>query len=180
MKVFRFRVLLQIEEEDIFRDIDIQENQTLEDFHDCIQTAFEFDNSQMASFYLSDENWSKDEEITLFDMNSSDSNENIQVMKNTIIGDLLSGIGDRLIYIFDFMTVWKFYVEFVQILPKSQTISYPAIINVEGKPPKQYDEELTLPNDEKVILEALESAGRLSEEDIIDDDTFDAYNDYNL
>lgn len=180
MKIYRFRVLLQYEEEDIFRDIDIQENHTLKDFHDCIQTSFEFDNSQLASFYLSDEKWSKGEEVTLCDMNDVDSEEHIKEMKNTVVGELLSGVGDRLVYIFDFMNVWKFYVEFVQILPCLPNIKYPAIINVEGKPPKQYDEELGLSYDEQPIFEALNSGGRLLEEGLTEDDAFDEFNDFNL
>ena len=180
MKIYRFRVLLEYEDENIFRDIDIQENHSLEDFHDCIQTAFEFDNSHMASFYLSDKKWTKGEEFTLFDMNDGDSNEHIKMMKNTVVGEILSGVGDKLIYIFDFMNVWKFYLEFVQILPKVAKVEYPAIINVEGKPPKQYGEDFLVPNDEQAILEALKSAGRLLEDDLIEDDPFDEFNDYNL
>ncbi|HIA35234.1 MAG TPA: hypothetical protein EYM84_05590 [Flavobacteriales bacterium] len=179
MKVYRFRVLLQNEDEDIFRDIDVQENHTLEEFHDCIQTAFEFDNSQMASFYLSDAKWNKGEEFTLFDMNEGDSSEDIKVMKDTIIGAITSGAGDRLVYIFDFMNVWKFYIEFVQILPMEPKIKYPAIINVEGNSPKQYDVEMLLSDDEEEISEVLKSANRILEEDLIEDDSFDDYNDYN-
>ena len=41
MKIYRFRVLLQCEDEEIFRDIDVKENHDLEEFHNCIQIAFE-------------------------------------------------------------------------------------------------------------------------------------------
>ena len=82
MKIFRFRVLIDSEDGEVFRDIDIQDNQTLEDLHNSIQLAFEFDNSQMASFYLSDEEWVKGDEITLFDMNEASSKEELAVMEN--------------------------------------------------------------------------------------------------
>ncbi len=179
MKIYRFRVLLQCEDEEIFRDIDVKENHDLEEFHNCIQIAFEFDNTQMASFYLSDEKWQKGEEFTLFDMNEGDSSEDIKVMKNTIIGAVLSGVGDRLVYVFDFMNVWKFYIEFVQILPVDEKIQYPAIINIEGKPPKQYGIEMILPKEEEEILEALNSASRIRGDDLIENDPLEDYNDYN-
>ena len=67
----------------------------------------------MASFYLSDEKWTKGEEFTLFDMNDGDSNEQIKTMSNIVTGEILSGVGDRLIYVFDFMNIWKFFFSFI-------------------------------------------------------------------
>lgn len=49
--VYKFRVILDAEE-DIFRDIAILENDTLEDLHNAIVNAFGFDGLEVASFTL--------------------------------------------------------------------------------------------------------------------------------
>ena len=72
--IYRFRIILDHDSEgDIFRDIEIRETDTLEDLHNSITQAFGFEGSEMASFYLSDDEWNQGEEISLFDM--SEANE---------------------------------------------------------------------------------------------------------
>ena len=44
----------------------IQGETTLEDFHNVINQSFGFAGDEMASFYLTDEDWNQGEEITLF------------------------------------------------------------------------------------------------------------------
>ncbi|PJB14623.1 MAG: hypothetical protein CO118_07650, partial [Flavobacteriales bacterium CG_4_9_14_3_um_filter_32_8] len=69
MNIYKFRVTIEDNSDKvIFRDIEIKSTQTFEDFHQIILKAFNFDNSQMASFYVSDEDWNKAQEIALFDM----------------------------------------------------------------------------------------------------------------
>ena len=64
MAVYRFKISME-ENEDIFRDIDIQASQSFEDFHTIIQAAFKFDAKLSASFFISDDYWRKGQEITL-------------------------------------------------------------------------------------------------------------------
>ena len=51
--IYKFRVILDAKE-DIFRDIAIEKEATLEDLHNTIVNAFGFDGSEMASFYVSE------------------------------------------------------------------------------------------------------------------------------
>ncbi len=69
MSIYKFRVLIEGEKQ-VFRDIEIKSDQNFEEFHQSILKAFDFDNEQMASFYLSDYDWNKGQEISLFDMSS--------------------------------------------------------------------------------------------------------------
>jgi hypothetical protein len=48
--VYKFRVILDAEE-DIFRDIAILADDTLEDLHNAIFNSFGFDGMEVASFY---------------------------------------------------------------------------------------------------------------------------------
>ena len=65
--LYRFRVILDAED-DVFRDIEIMANNTLEDLHNTILQSFGFDGTELASFYISNENWEQGEEISQFDM----------------------------------------------------------------------------------------------------------------
>ena len=47
--VYKFRVILDVKE-DVFRDIMIQGEATLEDFHNVINQSFGFAGDEMASF----------------------------------------------------------------------------------------------------------------------------------
>lgn len=109
-KIFTFRVLLDYEE-DVFRDIQIKSSASFDIFHKLILDAFGFDNSQMASFYMSNEHWDKGEEITLIDMGITE--QPIKLMKNSRIEQLIQKTGNRMIYVYDFMLMWCFFVECV-------------------------------------------------------------------
>ena len=56
--IYRFRVILDAQE-DIFRDIEIEQDATAEDFHNAITQAFGFGGQEMACFYISDEAWNQ-------------------------------------------------------------------------------------------------------------------------
>ena len=62
MKAYKFRVVIDTDE-DIFRDIVILENQNFEDLHFAVIHAFGFEGDQMASFYISDEEWKKEKKL---------------------------------------------------------------------------------------------------------------------
>ena len=63
--IYRFRIILDTHE-DVFRDIEIEANASLEDFHNAITQAFGFDGQEMASFYTSNDLWEEGDEISLF------------------------------------------------------------------------------------------------------------------
>ncbi len=48
--IYRIRIILDVKE-DVLRDIEIEENATLEDFHHAINQSFGFLGNEIASFY---------------------------------------------------------------------------------------------------------------------------------
>jgi hypothetical protein len=148
--IYRFRVILDNDtEEDIFRDIEIRKTDTLEDFHNAITQAFGFDGTEMASFYLSDEEWNQGEEISLFDlgegMNSS------RLMTETILADEFDEDKTKMIYIYDFFNMWTFYVELGEIVEEAEGSDYPNLMYVHGQIPTEAPErsfESASPKDE--------------------------------
>ena len=103
--IYKFRVILDAKE-DIFRDIAIEKEATLEDFHNTIVNAFGFDGSEMASFYTCDDEWNQEDEIPLFDM--GDVPGEIRIMNNFILEDNLDKYQSKIIYVYDFFNIWTF------------------------------------------------------------------------
>jgi hypothetical protein len=92
MAAYKFRVLLDTEKEsEIFRDIVIDENDNFENFYHAIISSFRFQGDQMASFYISNDNWDKGHEISLMDMNYGDESidEIASVMSSAIIRNFI-------------------------------------------------------------------------------------------
>ena len=132
--IYRFRVILDNDsEEDIFRDLEIKETDTLEDLHNIITQSFGFDGMEMASFYISDEQWNQGEEISMFDI--SDNQSESRTMQNTIINDVVHEASPKLIYVYDFLNMWTFYVELAEIVEPLNSITYPNLMFVHGQIP---------------------------------------------
>ncbi|NAS11269.1 plasmid pRiA4b ORF-3 family protein [Poritiphilus flavus] len=129
--VYKIRIILDAQE-DIFRDIEISSGDTLEDFHNAITQAFGFLGNEMASFYTCDDRWNQDEEIALFDM--SDSGD-VRLMNETFLEDVLTEASPKLIYVYDFLSMWTFFVELADIVKKEDGRSYPNILFSFGELP---------------------------------------------
>lgn len=132
--VYRFRVILDAEE-DVFRDIELLEDQTLEDFHNSIINAFGFDGNEMASFYLSDNEWNEGEEIPQFDL--SEGTEPLRLMNETTLDSVFSETQTKLIYVYDFLSMWTFLIELGEIAEVDEGRDYPNLMFVHGQLPTE-------------------------------------------
>lgn len=137
--IYRFRAILDHEnKEDIFRDIEIRKTDTFEDLHNVLTQSFGFDGSEMASFYVSNDDWHQGQEIALFDMGQ---NEDIRMMNETIIEDVLDEDNTKLIYIYDFLNMWTFLVELGEIVEEARGTDYPNLLFVCGQVPSEAPEK---------------------------------------
>ena len=132
--VYRFRVILDNDtEEDIFRDLEIRETDTLEDLHNIIVQSFGFDGTEMASFYISDDEWNQGEEISLFDL--SEGSSPTRLMNDTPINKEVHEAQTKLIYVYDFLNMWTFFVELAEIVDEVDGHDYPNLMFVHGQIP---------------------------------------------
>ena len=131
--IYRIRVILDVRD-DVFRDIEIQGSDTLEDLHEAIVRSFDLDGREMASFYLSDDEWNQGEEITLFDL--SDGDKNTKVMSRFRIDEVLTGTHQRLLYAYDFMNIRTFYEVVFSITPPQDGAEYPRVVLSYGSNPQ--------------------------------------------
>lgn len=133
--IFRFRIISS-EVKNFVRDIEIQSNQSFYDFHLALTKNFHYDNSQLASFFISNEQWEKLIEITLFDMSEGNSPD-IRIMDKTKLDEFLHETRQRLLYVFDYFNERLLFIELIEIHTEKAGISYPQITRAEGAPPPQ-------------------------------------------
>ncbi|MBR9757147.1 MAG: plasmid pRiA4b ORF-3 family protein [Algicola sp.] len=137
--IYRFRIVLDNDtEDDIFRDIEIRETDTLEDLHNTITQSFGFDGTEMASFYVSNDQWEQGEEISLFDLSDAG---NARLMNETTINDVVHEAQTKLIYVYDFLSLWTFFVELAEIVDEAEGTDYPNLMFVHGQIPDQAPEK---------------------------------------
>ncbi|NJY63873.1 plasmid pRiA4b ORF-3 family protein [Salinimicrobium sp. CDJ15-81-2] len=141
--LYRFRIILDAEE-DVFRDIEIMADNTLEDLHNTILQSFGFDGTEMASFYISDDDWNQGEEISQFDI--TDGDDSVRLMNETTLDDVVSESRTKLIYIYDFLSMWTFLVELAEIAEPDPQMDYPNLLFVHGQlpvaaPEKEFEAE---------------------------------------
>lgn len=135
--IYRFRIILDTEE-DVFRDLEIEQNATLEDFNNAITQSFGFDGLEMASFYLSNDTWEQGEEISQFDM--SEGLDSIRSMSETLVEDVVSKSSTKLLYVYDFLNMWRFIIELAEIAEPEDGVLYPNLMYVQGQVPDQAPE----------------------------------------
>lgn len=178
MSIYKFRVLIESEEQ-VFRDIEINSEDSFDKLHEAILKAYNFNNEQLASFYESDDKWSKGKEIALVDMSLSD-NETL-IMSETPIKSVICCVGNHLLYTYDFLNMWNFFIELIEIsLKENPEKTYPCVAYSFGEAPKQDSVNKVL-SDEEIADELLKNSktNQDKEKDIFDEfDDFDDFENY--
>ena len=133
--IFKFRIISS-EVGDFVRDIEIRSDQTFYDLHVALTNNFHYDNSQLASFFISNMDWEKELEITLFDI-SEGTSSNIRIMDQTHLDELIHEKKQRLLYVFDYYNERLLFLELMDIMQEKKDASYPVISLAKGSPPPQ-------------------------------------------
>ncbi|MDT7832201.1 hypothetical protein RQM59_07395 [Flavobacteriaceae bacterium S356] len=135
--MYKIRIILDTQE-DVIRTILVKDRITLEELHFSIAKSFGFDATEMASFYLTDDEWNQGEEIPLFNM----SDDPVSLAMNTcILNEALPNIADKLIYVYDFLKMWAFYVEVVEISSETSAELPKTILTVGSIPDEAPEKE---------------------------------------
>lgn len=128
MSAYKFRVLLDSDkEEEIFRDIVIAKSDNFEHLYRTILDAFGFKNEEMASFYMSNEDWDKGEEITLMDMSFGEEENDTVLMNHTALETMVEEADQKIILVHDFLKMWIFLIELQQETNEEVTTPYVAL-----------------------------------------------------
>lgn len=161
--------LISGEDEEFFRDIEISGKATFLDLHQFIQEMLSFDEGQMASFFITDEEWQKNEEITLIDM-AFDETCSALIMSDVCISQFITQSKQRLLYVFDFFNERNLFIEAYEILEAE--CEKTRCIRAKGDAPQQLDISHLLGEADEEMLDA---PADFNDEDIMDfdDEDFD-------
>ena len=155
--IYKIRVFLDAKE-DVFRDIEIKEKQTLFTLYKGIISAFSLQGEELASFYELDENGDQVKEIPLEDMSDDGTDE---TMADFYIKEAFQQQGDRMMFVYDFMEMWTFVAELISIEDKPAVLNYPLTVYRFGsmplKAPKRDLDIISL--DEEDDIDFVEDAG---------------------
>lgn len=146
MAVYKLRVTFE-EFEDIYRDIEVRASQTFYDLHQVILQSIGFDSKHAASFFVSDEYWRKNDEITLLE---EDLEDGVKLMKKVKISSTVVQPNQRYIYLYDKTALWSFNIQLIKLVPEDVMAQYPRCIKTVGQAPKQYKQQLLDKLKEKV------------------------------
>lgn len=147
--IYKIRVILDTKE-DVFRDIEVRDKQTLFTLYKGIMSAFSLKGEELASFYESDENWTQGKEIPLENMDDTSLDE---TMADFHIHEALPKVGTRMIFVYDYFDMWTFFVEVIAIEDKKAVLNYPLTVYRFGtmplKAPKRDMEIINLDEDDE-------------------------------
>lgn len=132
--VYRFTIISD-EVDNFIREIKIDSEATFFDFHTAILKSAGYKDDPMTSFFLCDEDWEKEKEVTLEDMGSS-SDEDCWLMKETRLSELIEDEKQRLLYVFDPLADRVFFIELTEIIP-GQYLENAICSRQKGEAPKQ-------------------------------------------
>lgn len=163
--IYKFRVILDVDE-DVFRDIEIEDSASLENLHNAIKQHMGFTGNEMASFYLCDDAWAQGEEIVL--LNMEEASENVRLMSEALLKDVVRREDIKLVYVYDFMNLWTCYVALMKVGEPEEGKIYPNLLYAYGELPKEAPQKQL----QTEILSSLHAA----------DDELDIqhYNDFNF
>lgn len=137
MAILRFRVYWE-DDDQIYRDIEIQGNQTFMDFHGAVVKAFEFDGKHGSSFFESDEKWSRGRELNSEVLVNKKDAPALSMIK-TPVSALISLPDQKFVFVYDPKKKWTFLVELIGV-SKEEVYRrvYPFVLRKEGIAPAQY------------------------------------------
>ncbi|MFD3157923.1 hypothetical protein ACFIJ5_13795 [Haloimpatiens sp. FM7330] len=126
--IYTFKVYI---DKGVWSKIKLNATHTLEDLHDYIQAAFDFDNDHMYSFFMDGKAWSNNK----FTCPYEDEGPHVDEVK---IGELDLNEKQSFLYIFDYGDEWRFKVDVYSIEKMNVSLLEPQIVESKGQPPQQY------------------------------------------
>jgi len=133
--IFLFRIISD-EDPDFYRDLVAEGSDTFLDFHNTLQKDLGYDPTQLASFFITNKQWEKEQEITLIDM-MQEPGVSSQTMEQVTLEEYISELNQRMIYLFDFFSNRAFFIELIEMSDELSPRETPFMGHRQGDPPPQ-------------------------------------------
>ena len=128
---YNIRVILE-SKEDVIRDIEINSDCLLSELHYYLIECFDLNKNELASFYTSNNELEIIDEIPLVSFEDIGPN-----MENTKLEIVLDEHNNNLIYVHDYMKMWRFLIE---LKSKDVDFNIKKCVSKIGKMPKEAPE----------------------------------------
>ena len=128
---YNIRVILE-SKEDVIRNIEINSDCLLSELHYYLIECFDLNKNELASFYTTNNELEIIDEIPLISFEDRSSN-----MQNTKLEVVLDEHSNNLIYVYDYMKMWRFLIE---LKSKEEDFDFKKCLSKIGKMPKEAPE----------------------------------------
>ena len=128
---YNIRVILE-SKEDVIRNIEINSDCLLSELHYYLIECFDLNKNELASFYTTNNKLEIIDEIPLISFEDRSSN-----MQNTKLEVVLDEHNNNLIYVYDYMKMWRFLIE---LKSKEEDFDFKKCLSKIGKMPKEAPE----------------------------------------
>ena len=118
--------------EDVIRNIEINSDCLLSELHYYLIECFDLNKNELASFYTTNNELEINDEIPLISFEDRGSN-----MQNTKLEVVLDEHSNNLIYVYDYMKMWRFLIE---LKSKEEDFDFKKCLSKIGKMPKEAPE----------------------------------------
>ena len=173
MAIYRFKCSIE-EYDDLFRFVEVKSGSTFESLLHIIMEAFGFDNHLNCSFFMSDDKWRMNEEITS-GVKTLKGKPSVDIAKDSKLSKFIFDPYQKILLIYDYSKEWTFRLEMVNITPTAKDgVTYPFIYKSIGISPKQYNAigAPNLKNEEEDEFEFIKNQILVADEGDVDEDGF--------
>ncbi len=145
MHVYRFKLTFE-DGDDFLREVEVGSEQTFEDFHFALVENLGLNKGTLSSFFIADSRFRKKREISLIDMQSEemeepvdpeDAQEPILEMRDAVVSDFVDDPHQKLVWVYDYLNYWTFYLELLKISLAKEGNKYPKIVKAVGETPPE-------------------------------------------
>jgi hypothetical protein len=139
MHIYRFKVLFE-DQDGFYREFELQSDQTFLDFHLAIVANLKLDPGMLSSFFTCNDHFRKKQEISLVDMDQEPTDgtgKPVLIMEECRLNDFIDDPHQKLLYVYDYLNYWTFYIELLRILPADKDKQYPHLHRAAGEVPRE-------------------------------------------
>lgn len=165
--VYRFK-LVSDEVTNFAREIEIDSENTFLQLRNAVLDSVDFSKDELDSFFLCDDDWQREEEITLEDMGTGSSDQDLWLMEETPLSELIEE-NQKLVFVFDYLTERSFFMELKEMIPNRKLVE-PVCTFKKGKAPKQVIDMDDF--EKKIDLKAQEKIDSIDDIDVYTGDEF--------
>lgn len=138
--IFNFRILSD-EVNNFRREIKIDAQATFLDLKNAICDALGFRKDELSSFFICDEDWKKEKEIAVEDIDSA-SDQDVYLMDECVLEDYIDDEGQKMLYTFDYDRDRSLLIEMNELIT-GRDLRDPVCTLSAGKAPAQFIVEET-------------------------------------